>query len=71
MTCIGGAVIVTVAVADLLGSATLVAVTEPVPGVLLAVNVPSLATVPPVAVQLTAVFVVLATVAVNFCVAPA
>ncbi len=67
-TATGGAT-VTLAVADLVGSATLVAVTPYVPGVLGAVNRPLLDTVPPVEDQVTDVFAEPVTVALNCCVA--
>ncbi len=60
-----GALTVTVAEADLVGSATLVAVTVYVPGVPGAVYKPELDTVPLVANHVTAVFVEPVTVAVN------
>jgi len=64
------ALTVTVAVAVLDGSWTLVALTEKVPLVLPALNNPVDEIVPPVAVQVTAGFEALATVAVNCCVVP-
>jgi hypothetical protein len=64
------AVTVTVAEADLVVSATLVAVTVYVPAVPGAVYRPLVLTVPPVADQVTAVFVLPVTVAVNCCVEP-
>lgn len=64
-------VTVTVAEADLVASAALVAVTVYVPVVLGAVYRPELEIVPALAVQVTAVFVDPLTVAVNCCVAPA
>ncbi len=67
---VAGAVTVTVADADLVVSATLVAFTVYVPPVLGAVYKPLEEIVPPVAVQVTAVFVVPVTVAVNCCVPP-
>ena len=67
----GGAVMATVAEPDLAGLATDLAVTlNPVPAVLPAVNNPVEETVPPVAVQVTAVLDVPVTVAVNCCVWP-
>ena len=65
------ALTVTVAEADLLVSAALVAFTVYVPAVLGAVYRPELDTVPPVADQVTEVFVEPVTEAVNCCVAPA
>lgn len=59
------AVTVTVADADFVGSAALVALTVYVPAVAGAVYKPELVTVPPVALQVTAVFVVPTTLAVN------
>jgi hypothetical protein len=64
------AVTVTVAEADLVVSAALVAVTVYVPAVLGAVYRPLVLTVPPVADQVTAVFALPVTVAVNCCVPP-
>lgn len=66
----GADVTVTVADADFVPSAALVALTVYVPAVLGAVYSPELDTVPPVALQVTAVFVVPLTVAVNWCVVP-
>src|SRR5579884_17891 len=66
----GGAVTVTVADAVFVASATLVAVTEYVPADPGAVYRPELDIVPPEADQVTAVFDVFVTVAVNCCVAP-
>jgi hypothetical protein len=63
-----GAVTVTVAVADLVPSATLVAVTRAVPAAL-GVNKPAVLTVPPMADQVTAVLTFPVTVAVNCAVA--
>lgn len=73
VTATGGgeaSVTVTVEDADFVVSATLVAVTVNVPAELPAVYRPAELTVPPVAVQLTAVFVLPETVAVNCWVAP-
>jgi hypothetical protein len=70
VTCTGGGVMVTVAVADLVVSATLVAVTMPVPAVP-AVNRPACEIVPPVALHVTAVLLAFTTVAVNCRVEPA
>ena len=61
---------VTVADADFVVSATLVAVTVYVPAVAGAVYIPVLEIVPPVADQVTDVFVLPVTVAVNCWVAP-
>jgi hypothetical protein len=69
VTCTGG-VIVTVAVADFVLSATLVAVTVPVPAAP-AVNRPTGEIVPPVALHVTAVLLAFETVAVNCRVEPA
>ena len=66
----GGAATVTVAVANLVLSATLVARTVNVPAVAGAVYRPPVETVPPVADQVTAVLLVPVTVAVNCCVPP-
>ncbi len=66
----GAAVTVTVAEADLLASATLVAFTVYVPVVLGAVKSPEVEIEPPVADQVTAVFVLPVTVAENCWVAP-
>ena len=60
-----GAVMVMAAVADLVESCTLVAFTWNDPTLWPAVNRPAVVTVPPVAVQFTAVLVVPVTVAVN------
>jgi len=68
--CAGRAVTVTVADADFVVSATLVAFTVKDPALPGAVKSPELDTVPPVAVQVTAVLLVPVTVAVNCCVAP-
>jgi len=57
---------VTVAVADLVASAALVAVTLYVPAAEGAVYIPVLVTVPPEAVQVVAVFAVPLTAAVNW-----
>jgi hypothetical protein len=65
-----GALTVTVAEADLVVSAALVAVTVSVPPVLGAVYKPLEEIVPPVADQVTAVFAVPVTMAVNCCVRP-
>jgi len=65
-----GATTVTVAEADLLASAALVALTVKVPGELGAVNSPDELMLPPLAVQVTAVFIVPLTEAVNCCVVP-
>jgi hypothetical protein len=64
-----GTVTVTVALADLVGSATLVAVTTNDPAAAGAVYKPAALTVPPVADQVTAVLALPVTVAVNCCVA--
>ncbi len=61
---------VTAAVADLVGSCTLVAVTWNGPTVWPAVKRPLELIVPPVAVQVTAVLLAPVTVAVNCCVPP-
>jgi hypothetical protein len=66
--CVAVAVTVTVADADLVVSATLVALTVNVPVVAGAVYTPELETVPPVAVQVTDVLLEPLTVAVNCCV---
>ena len=66
----GGALTVTVAVADLVVSATLVARTVNVPAAAGAVYRPLLDIVPPLADQVTAVFEVPVTVALNCCVPP-
>ena len=66
----GGAATVTVAVANLVVSATLVARTVNVPAAAGAVYRPLVETVPPVADQVTAVLEVPVTVAVNCCVLP-
>lgn len=66
----GGAVTVIAALADLVVSAALVAVTVKAPGVVPAVNNPAGEMVPPVAISVKAVFVALPTVTVNCCVAP-
>ena len=66
----GGTVTVTVAAADLVLSATLVARTVNVPAVVGAVYRPVVETVPPVADHVTAVLLVPVTVAVNCCVPP-
>lgn len=58
------------AVADLEGSATLVAVTVNVPGVVSAVNKPEAEILPPVAVHVTPVLALPVTLAVNCCVDP-
>jgi hypothetical protein len=60
-----------VAVADLLESATLVAVTVKLPAVTPALYRPEVETVPPLAVHVTEVFEVPLTAAVNCCVPPA
>ena len=65
------ALTVTDADADLVVSATLVAVTEKVPAVTPALYTPDAETMPPVALQVTAVLDVPVTVALNCCVAPA
>src|SRR5216684_570067 len=65
-----GAVTVTVPEADLLGSTTLVAVTVSVPAEFGAVYSPLELMVPPLAIQVTTVFELPVTVAVNCCVAP-
>ncbi len=70
VTAIVGAVTVTVADADLVVSAVLVAFTVYVPAAVGAVYRPVDETVPPVANQVTAVLVVPVTVAVNCCVPP-
>lgn len=69
-TDVGVAPTVTVAEADLVVSAALVAVTVYVPAVLGAVYSPALVIVPPVVDHVTAVFDVPLTVAVNCCVPP-
>jgi len=66
----GAAWIVTLALADLVVSAAEVAVTVKLPAVAPAVKRPAFEIVPPVAVQLTAVFEAPVTVAVNCLVAP-
>jgi hypothetical protein len=65
-----GTAMVTAAVADLVLSCWLVAVTENEPAFCPAVKRPPVVMVPPVAVQVTPVFCALATVAVNCFVAP-
>ena len=65
-----GTVTVTVAEADFVVSATLVAVTVYVPAVAGAVYRPAVVIVPPVALHVTLVLVVPVTVAVNCCVPP-
>ena len=67
----GVTVTLTVALALLVVSASLVAVTVYVPAVLGAVYIPDVLIVPPLVDQVTAGFVVLLTVAVNCCVPPA
>src|SRR6266852_628175 len=64
-----GTVTVTVPEADLVGSATLVAVTVSVPAEFGAVYSPLELMVPPLAIQVTTVFELPVTVAVNCCVA--
>jgi hypothetical protein len=66
----GAVVTVTVADADFVVSAILVAFTVYVPALLGAVYNPELVTVPPVALQVTAVFVLPVTAAVNCWVLP-
>src|SRR5579863_8760524 len=72
LTDVGGGVVVTVtlALADFVGSAVLVAVTVSEPAVAGAVYKPLLETMPLIAVQFTAVFVDPVTVAVNCCCCP-
>jgi hypothetical protein len=65
-----GAEIVTEAAADLLVSATLVAVTVKLPAVLPAIYKPVADIVPPIALQVTAVFEEPVTIAENCCDAP-
>ena len=66
----GAELIVMAAVADLVGSCTLVAFTWNEPVVAPAVYSPPFVTAPPVAVQVTAVLLMPVTVAVNCCVPP-
>jgi hypothetical protein len=70
LTAGGAAVTVTVAVEDLLLSATLVACTVKVPALLGAEYIPLPEIVPPLADQVTAVLLVPLTMAVNCCVSP-
>ncbi len=69
--CAGVVVTVTLAEADFVASAALVAFTEYVPAVPGAVNSPELDTEPPLADHVTPVLLEPVTVAVNCCVAPA
>ena len=70
LTLCAGAVIVTLACANFVASATLVAVTVKFPAIVPATYSPLVEIVPPVAVQLTPVFVAPVTLAVNCCEAP-